>query len=460
MGEILSIPALGGSERHVAEFTMAISSGFSCQSLAWSPDGRSLVTPANAPTGSAAAVFLVSSETGEKRQITFPPASAFGDCAGAIAPDGRTLAFVRRLAGTTGDLYTVPLARDLTPEGEPRPVNSGSHEIQAIAWTADSREIVFSANYGGSPTLWRVAVSGAAGPLRMTVGQHGGEIAISRQGNRLVYSQSVFDTNIWRVNLSDLREPPVQLIASTLAELSAMYSPDGKKIVFVSDRSGHREIWLCNADGSEPVQMTVMGRAGHPGWSPDSQQIVFGADVEGHAQIFTVSARGGNPRRMTHSQANDDRAAWSHDGKWVYFRSNRTGAVQVWKVAAGGGEPIQITRKGGGEPFESADGKTLYYDECGKGQGLCKVPAEGGEETQVLDRVPQPQRTFVTAGGIYTLWRNELRYLSFATGTTKPVLTIEKPTSTGLSLSPDEHWLLYSQLDHTGINLTLVDNFR
>jgi len=166
--------------------------------------------------------------------------------------------------------------------------------------------------------------------------------------------------------------------------------------------------------------------------------------------------QGGRLRRITRSPANDAVPAWSHDGKWIYFASNRTGTQQVWKVSAEGGDPIQVTRKGGSEPVESEDGKTIYYVKDSK---LWKVPPNGGEEIQVLDLVNN-QATAVTRGGIYFLAGRELRYLSFATGTNKLILTAPKPTDWGLSVSPDEHWLLYTQVDQSGSDLMLVESFR
>lgn len=452
--EVVLIPALGGSERPVAEFPNGASRP------CWSPDGRWLVVSAKEPPAKLPAVFLVSVETGEKRQLTFPPvtASIRGDETGAISPDKRTLAFVRTIASTAADIYLVSLAGDLTATGEPRRLSSDNRDIAGIAWSADNREIIFSSNRGGARALWQIAVSGGE-PRRIAVGENGLNPSISAKGDRLVYTRPYSDQNIWRVNLSGPRQPPAQFIASTRMEEGAQYSPDGKRIAFVSDRSGNEEVWVCDVDSSNPVQLVFMGRSGSPHWSPDSQRIAFGSDVDGHTQIFTVNARGGQPQRITTSGSNDALPSWSHDGKWIYFNSNRSGRGQVWKVPVNGGEPVQITQQGGFAPLESEDGQTIYYCQRSGPGPLMKVPANGGEETQILDTIRY--RGFaVTRAGIYFTIGRELRYLSVATGKSNPILTSEKPVTDGLSVSPDGHWLLYTQVNRGGSDLMLVENFR
>ena len=216
---------------------------------------------------------------------------------------------------------------------------------------------------------------------------------------------------------------------------------------------------MCDADGSSPTQLTSTGYSGSPRWSPDSQRIAFDSNVSGHWQIYTVSARGGQARRMTNGTTNDTRPSWSHDGKWIYFGSDRSvGGWQIWKVPAGGG--IRASHhKGGYNPFESEDGKTLYYTTNSPTSPLWRVPAEGGEPTLIADSV-RNYAFSVTRGGLYFIAERELQYRSFVTGESKTILTIQKPTALSMSVSPDEHWLLYTQIDQGGSDLMLVENFH
>jgi Tol biopolymer transport system component/predicted Ser/Thr protein kinase len=466
---IMLVSALGGPERELVELLTPGSYGVSSdgvgtpESVNWSPDGRWLLVTGRDSAEKPVAQWLVSVESGERRQLTPPPANNLGDYFGAFSPDGRTVAFVRYTGEQAGDLYVLPLAGNLTAKGEPIRLTSDHRIVSGIAWTADGREIVFSSNRGGAQALWRMAISGAGEPRRLSIGENGRLPRISRQGNRLVYSQAISDSNIWRVSLSDPLEPPSQLIASTRLDNNAQYSHDGKRIAFESNRSGNTEVWLCEADGLNPVQIVAIGRSGSPRWSPDGQRIAFDSNVDGHWQIYAVSAHGGRPQRMTKSLANDVRPSWSHDGNWIYFGSNRSGGSQpwqVWKIPAAGGEPVQVTRSGGYAAFESEDGKTIYYTKSDAAPSQAwRVPAEGGGETAVLDSVFLSSFA-VTHDGIYFVSRPRLQYFGFSTGTSKPILTSEKPLGLGLTVSPDGHWLLYTQVDHGGSDLMLVENFR
>ncbi len=428
----------------------------------WSPDGRWLVAAGRDSMQKPIALWLVSLESGEKRQLTVPPAGNWGDFCAAFSPDGRSVAFARYTALPVSDIYVLPLAGNLSAKGEPNRLTNDKRFIGGLAWTADGREIVFSSNRGGPTALWRVTASGGGDPRRLAVGQDGLFPAISRQGNRLVYGQSITDTNIWRVNIANPHEPPTRLIASTRLDALPQYSPDGKSILFTSGRSGNFAVWVCDADGSNPRQLVAMGFSASARWAPDSQHIVFDSNDEGHYQVYEVSAQGGRPRRVTTSAANDVRPSWSHDGKWIYFASNRGGGQteQVWKIPAGGGEPIQVTRNGGSNPMESPDGSWLYYSRVENGVSpLLKMPAAGGDETQVLDAVEG--RAFVVATrGIYFLLRSSLQYYDFAAAASRPVKTDKAPSNSYLTVSPDGRWLLYTQVDQGGSDLMRVDHFR
>jgi Tol biopolymer transport system component len=275
------------------------------------------------------------------------------------------------------------------------------------------------------------------------------------------------DLNIWRIEVSARQTSPprrTRLIASSGLDVKPEFSPDGSKIAFYSNRSGATEIWVCDRDGSNAVQVTSFGGplTGTPRWSPDGQQIIFDSRPEGHADIFVVGASGGKPRRLTTNPAQDMMPCWSRDGKWIYFYSNRTGRYEIWKMLAVGTsapeESIQMTRNYGQAPYESPDGKLVYYY---KSFGVWQVPAEGGKETQVLESV----RGFISFAladkGIFFIPRDEavVRFFDFNTRAIRTVATLEKPVG-DLAVSRDGRTILYSQMDNVGSDLMLVENFR
>jgi Tol biopolymer transport system component/predicted Ser/Thr protein kinase len=476
------IPALGGAERKLADVygLTGLSAGVTPmpQAVDWSPDGKTLAVVDKTSENEPWSIFLISVETGERRRLTQPPAGYTGDIFVSFSPDGSRLALAR-LHGFTGgsvvappgDIYTVSVAG-----GEPVRITSDEAGVYGVAWTADGAELVFSSNRGGGdPVLWRVPAAGGTPTLIAGVGQNVWELAITRQGDRLAYAQMSADLNIYRLELTG--QPggrrgagaPASFISSTRLEGSPQFSPDGHRVAFFSDRSGSSEIWVCDAEGKNLVQLTNFGgpRTDTPSWSPDGRLIAFTSFPGGNGDIYVVSADGGSPRRLTSDPSAEGGARWSRDGRWIYFTSNRTGRNEVWKMPAAGGAAIQLTRGGGRNPVESPDGRTVYY----RGEsGLRQVSTEGGEETQVSGVPVGLGNWAVVERGIYLLNRQPghpqyaLEFFDFATRQTTQITTLEGPrgvfTIYGLTVSPDEHSVLYAQRDKLDFDLMLVENFH
>jgi Tol biopolymer transport system component/DNA-binding winged helix-turn-helix (wHTH) protein len=473
------MPALGGPERKVADADGYIPTEGIPLRLAWHPQGEFLVVADRSSPADPFSLFLLSIETREKRRLTQPrltqpPVQYFGDWNPAFSPDGKTLAFTRAENGISLDIYLVPVGG-----GEPQRLTFDRAHLKSLAWTPDGREIVFLSSRGGSvntSTLWKIPAAGGT-PERLTgVGQNVFTLAIDRQANRLAYEQRIHDTNIYRIDVSDSTgqgAPHTKMISSTFQDDSPDYSPDGKRIVYVSDRTGSLEIWLCDGDGANPIQLTNFGgpHTGTPRWSPDGRKIVFDSGVEGNQEIFIISVDGGKPRRLTSDPALDMIPSWSRDGRWIYFVSNRSGDSQVWKVPAEGGQAVQVTRQGGFEAFESADGKFIYYSKWISLPGIWRVPVEGGEETLILDLQNTGHRRSwaVVEQGLYfaaaeTPSSSVVEFFSFATGQVeRRVAMLErsiKQGPPGLTASPDGRWILYTRIDQSGSDIMLMENFR
>jgi Tol biopolymer transport system component len=462
---IILISPLGGPERKLTEIAGA--SRFS-----WTPDAKWLAFGAqDLPQGNSS-IWAIDVDSGERRRLTrFVTQSAgseapFGDSSPSISPDGSALAFSRQVAHWVYELYVQHLTRDLRLKGEPARVTDRRYPyVDGIAWTANSREIVYAAGSIGSRSLWRVPVSGGRAPERLTYAQRSAVgPAIASSPPRLVYSWNLLNGNIWRLDLRTGERK--MLISSTYIQQVPQYSPDGRKIAFQSNRSGNYEVWTCNADGSNCLQITFFDgpQGGWPRWSPDSRSLSFDFNAEGHPQVFVVAADGGKPRPITHSPANDVLSSWSHDGLWIYFASDRSGQYQIWKAPKDGGEPVQVTRSGGYTSSESPDGRYIYYTKFSPQSGyyqpgLFRMPAQGGEETQVLEG-PVAISFGVTSKGVYFQPNAKtIRFLDAATGKTSTIAELDKPGG-NIAVSPDDAYVVWSQTDRTSQDLMLVEGFR
>src|SRR5262245_5236288 len=465
------IPPLGGAERRITTFSAPLSPLFAGDPD-WSPDGERLaVSSWNPPQEPETfSLFLVDRETGEKKKLTSPQAGTRGDRFPAFSADGKTVAFFRFISDAVGDLYLVSVAG-----GEPKRLTFDDAGAISPTWTPDGRDILFLSTRDGDSTagLWRNSANGGAPKKVEAIGQRIGNIAISPQGNRLAWTHGTNDFNIWQYNLTGpATQRQQEFLASTQYDVSPQYSPDGKRVVFASDRSGSWEIWVCDSAGKSPLQLTEFkrGYTGSPRWSSDGRQIVFDSRAEGNAEIYVISAEGGKPRRLTSDTAEDIVPSFSRDGKWIYFCSNRSGSLQIWKLPVAGGQAAQVTKQGGFDSCEAPDGQWLYYAKGRGAPGIWRMPVAGGEETLALDhhRAGFWRYWAVTEKGIYFTTAETpdhplIEFFNFATGKVTTITTLEKRIDgnvSGLSVSPDGRALIWSQQDQTGSDIMLMENFR
>jgi Tol biopolymer transport system component len=342
-----------------------------------------------------------------------------------------------------------------------------------LTWSRDGKSVIYATGQGPS-YLWRVAVHGQRPPERLEIaGFNAFAPSIAAAGNRLVFERRLPKSDIWRYHVGGGME---LLIASALNDQNPQFSPDGKKIAFKSDRSGEQfEIWVAEADGSRPVQLTNrIGRTqGGASWSPDSRWIAFSSQREdGHVGICAIEASGGTPRRLSFEGTDEAAPSWSPDGKWIYFRSNRTGHNEIWRLPFSGGPPSQVTESGGFFAYASADGKTLFYQKTDQSSSCCGPPLfakslSGGPERQVLPYVYV--RTFAPVeDGIYYIGlqgddgKYPLQFLRFSTNASRLLTRIDNPIGQSISVSPDRKTILFgkSQSHIGGANLFMIENFR
>ncbi|MFN7998109.1 MAG: protein kinase [Bryobacteraceae bacterium] len=478
---------LGGVERQIAEWpydSERHTQGLS-RDLCWSPDGKWLIAAGRAVEKESTSLYKIAVETGDVRRLTFPP-GRFGDTSPALSPDGRSLAFSRFTDLLRSELYLLDVSEDLSPATTPVPLTTDNRLALDPVWSTDGQEIIFSSDRSReySHVLWKLKVPRFRPPLRplrpdriQPIEEPATNPTLSQQGHRMAYSQVTRDMNIWEAPLvgSGAKAGPAnEVIHSTRIELFPDVSPDGTRIAFSSNRSGHQEIWVCGRDGSNATQLTSFDGppATDPHWSLDGSQILFVHSPD----IYVVSPHGGAPRVIHHCGGDCGAPNWSRDGTSIYFGLPAAGLRQIWKVPVTGGTPVQITRGGGVFGIESADGKNLFYAKArGLFSSVWKVPANGGVEEQVLPEVSFGRNFAVTSRGIYFIrWSGHLAsvlldtggtgetvdYLDFTTGTVRTVITTRKPVYLGLALSPGERSLLFTQIDVVNSDLWLIEEFR
>ncbi len=446
-GEIFMVPALGGTARRVTEATIYGAP------MTVSPDGRWLAVSDRGDTGKAYGIALISLSDGAKRQITQPPDSDYGDLRPTFSPDGRSIAFLRLRSFGSGDIHRLPLDTVARPTGPPLRLTFDSASVEGLDWSGDGRSLYFTSNRAGRHSLWTLPAGGGS-PARVpgvADGVH--DVTLARAAERIVYEDRFEDTNVWRIPSPGApAAAPRKLIHSSRGDDSPAYSPDGRRIAFISTRSGAPELYVADAEGGHPVRLTqVKGpliRA--PSWSPDGRRLAFHAFVDRNWDVYSLPADGGSPRRLTTESSDEARATWSRDGRSIYFASNRSGSWELWRMPSEGGAAARVTAGGGYEAMESADG-FLYYTKLVP-PGVWRMPVVGGPAREVL-----PLGTFglwtLVPGGVYLIRPEDstLQFHDWSSGKRRVIAQLVSGKDfhygLGLTASPDGRWIAYAQVD-------------
>ena len=217
--------------------------------------------------------------------------------------------------------------------------------------------------------------------------------------------------------------PAVRIAGGRSFDHQARWSPDGRTLVFVSDRSGKDNLWLMDADGSNPRPLTTLDDSfpTAPAWMPDGEYVVAKRHVRntrslGGGEIWLFHLRGGPGVKLkdkTSFTSDQNEPYPSKDGRWVYFswtgpfdynKDPHDGIFQVSRIdrRTGDVEPVTTAPGGAVRPTVSPDGRSLaYVKRAGLATVLMVRDLETGAERQVFDRLDHDQMETWTVHGAY-----------------------------------------------------------
>lgn len=457
---VLEIPARGGPERRLGSCGNNGTADF-----AWSPSGEWIAFSDRREGDKTFGIYLLSTLTGESHQLVAPDEAHWGDRDPQFSPDGSQVAFARSVSMETQDVFRIPVAG-----GEPVAVTRDRRSVRGLTWLPDGSGLVVSSRRAGSRGLWRFPLDGSSPSWLPIAVDHAWSPTLSRHSGTLLFEVRVLEAGLQQRALNGDSEPTAWL-ASTREDVDPQHSPDGQRIAFTSNRSGHFEIWSAAPDGSELVQLTALNGAynGSPRWSPDSRSIVFDARLDGQADVYRV-VPGEAPERLTRDPANDLGPSYSPDGNWVYFGSNRTGDWQIWRLPTAGGQAVQVTLDGGYEAQVSTDGETLFLTRFGQSD-LFRVPLGGGAELPVAGGESIPEAASLLSSEHWTLVGDTLYWISNGEGGRSlerllPGGERERVADLGsvglmpgLSVAADESSMLYAERLRLEADLWRVDHW-
>ena len=140
---------------------------------------------------------------------------------------------------------------------------------------------------------------------------------------------------------------PQTIVSSDDPLMSPAWSPDGRRIAYVSFEKSQPSIWVQEVFTGRREKLTSFkGINGAPAWSPDGQFLALTLSKDGNPDIFVMDLRRRSLRPLTRHWAIDTEPAWSPDGKYIVFTSDRGGSPQIYRVSINGGEAERLTFEG------------------------------------------------------------------------------------------------------------------
>jgi Tol biopolymer transport system component len=470
--------ALGGNERTLATVRPYARRRllFIGHLLAWTPDGRHVVV-ADQVTAGKGSLVLIATDTGERTQLTSPDDANY-DVEPSFSSDGRLLLFNRVRGEYLSDVFVQRLDASYRPSGPPLKLPPAGSWNGTPRLLEDRGEVLVCAGQLPRLSLWRQRLDGTGTPVSIgVIGNQSVQSAVDRASGRIVSRTFRSQADVLRFPLQTNLAPGAQdpaveeFLQSTYIDRGPVYSPDGLRVAFISDRNGRRQLWVSGSSGENPVEWTQTFEADlpMPAWSPDGSRIAFaGIGPSGNSQLFVANGATRTAVRVSNDALDYVRPVWSPDGAQLYAAAADKSVYSIYRLPSTGGAAERILPD-----------YINVIDVAPNGHGLYVVRRDQRNRTE-LEYAPMPSGpavhlasmnfqddAWVTRDGIYFLDRRGDQplapvALSFRThhGAVRVLAEYSKSPGRGLSVSPDGRFALTTRFVPAIDDLLLLEIAR
>jgi eukaryotic-like serine/threonine-protein kinase len=464
-GGLSSQAALGGQSSVIDP-----RASFGC----WSPDGKEVAFVVNDS-------LFVGSVNGEKPRFL---AHAIEANFPSWSPDGKWIAYVSGNNRYFESYNIAPSSIWLIPAsgGTARALTPAEGLSMSPAWAPDSRRLLMVSSVAGVRDVYQLDITSdgkaAGAPARISTGLNPSLISLSADGSTLAYSVATYQANVWKAPLpksgsvSTVGALPVTNERQTIEAFDV--SPDGKWLVFDSDREGVQQIFRMPLGGGAVQQLTHDSNPSfNPKVSPDGKEVVYHAILKGLRRVFTVPIDGGRPLQISLGASPDERnGSWAPDGRRLAWQVVNQPYVGTWQVQF-------ATRDGAGKwggttvvPFPNGKISLAWADHGTAMVGLDslwrigRVAVDGGafqplNESRVAELFVGWTGAMLPSTDektVYFLRRNDLRGLSsnvfalgLADGRVHEVLRFDEPSrphsTSSAGIAEHDGWLYFALSD-------------
>jgi eukaryotic-like serine/threonine-protein kinase len=427
LGTLYQVPVLGGAPRRImAGVTSPVT---------FSPDGKQLAFVR--PSSSESDLIVANIDgTGERKIATrkLPAYFSFGGGA-AWSPDGKTIVCG---AGSYSGNLSATLVSVPAQGGPEKPITSQNWvSVSRVLWLGDGAGLIVAAVpelISTGTQLWYVSYPG--GEVRRVTNDLNAygtsSLGVTGDFRTLVTVQAEKSAQLWVAGPGEDIGQAKQITNGKYDGDSLAWTGDGR-ILYTTPQGEQSDIWSVNSNGEAHKQLTADSFTEGLGCvSPDGRNIVFSSNRSGNFNIWTMDLASGEQKQLTQGAEVDSQAACSPDGQWVLFRSLRQGKSTFWKVALSGGTPEQLSDKSSTWAAISPDGKLValrYFDDQANANKIAVIPFAGGEPIKTLD-VP------VSARDVGLGWAQDSKAVIYADARGDGVNTADNLWSFSLDGSP------------------------
>ena len=316
----------------------------------------------------------------------------------AWSPDGKLIACSFGLVASN---RTESLIGYEVATGQEKPITPRHWQgFVNLAWLPDTSGLVAAASetFGGPTQIWHISYP--EGEVRRITNdlENYGNLSLTADGKNLAAFQFALRSSVWVMPRGNPGASPITS-SERVVYRAVSFTPDGR-ILYPLIASGDQDIWIMNADGTNPKQLTENAGANIlPKPSPDGRYIVFASNRanQNAFNIWRMDIDGGNPIQLTHGSG-ETGPACSLDGLWVVYSKGgpEVNNLQktLWKVSIDGGEPVQVTNTPSNGAAISPDGTLIacwYKQATASPWQLALIPFTGGPPIKFFDAPRMPR---------------------------------------------------------------------
>src|SRR6266567_9484118 len=309
----------------------------------------------------------------------------------AWSPDGKVI--VCALGETGSSRQTISIVEiDIDTRQEQLLARPNWFNVRQFHWLPDGSGLLMAVKekLSDPDQIWQVSYP--AGEAHRVTDDLNNYLSFSltADADKMIGVQAELSSNIWSSPKPDSND--AKIVAAGRGRVT--WTPDGK-IVYCSRSGVGWDIWLANADGTEPRQLTFnSGNNDYPAISPDGRYVVFHSDRTGADHLWRTNSDGTNQVQLTSGYA-ERNATISPDGKWVYY--NTAIDLKLWKVPIEGGEPVKVTDQYALYPALSPDGKLIAYYHVSNGPQKYSIKVGRVEDVKTVAEISLAPGAWISA---------------------------------------------------------------